>query len=518
MIGDDLLNTRIPAPMQMVMALSSWQSWDYYHSIPYPAHAFGPQQWASERGPFPTALPYVETLVRELAEFTFRNGAPTFSVPDDPDADALLQLIIRQNGLSNTWISNAEANGNQGALAVKFSVDLNDKRCPIPINFLSIPQECRIWVDPHDSDHILMARIQYPYREADGKWYYFREEWTEDTWQQYEPREGGSASISSAAGLPGYANNLGDGDDSAEWHPLAPQPNTFGLVPVGIIRNRRTKGNPFGEGDCWHILRLIDRLALTMHGEDRANQFHSEPTVVALNAEIDNRGQLLPGEPLSARNLDSDGQPMPNGDKADVKLLEPSGAARKWTHEDIDKWEDWIYKAVGVSRVNPTDITNKGNMTELALRIAYGRTISSADRKRELWGNSGMAPFFANLLVALKRMGGIPEVANVPDDVQVSCEWPNYFEPTPQDVDTITNRTIKQQDNGLATPDMAAERVAIAEKVPKNEIPQLLKDLQAHRETMRQQKLADQQISTGDSSGSGIGDLAAASGANNFTS
>src|SRR6266849_6576142 len=69
-----LINTRSPAPNQMECALQSWQSWDYFFSRPYTTHAFGPRQWPADKGPPPTALPYVNIVCTEGSEFVFRNG------------------------------------------------------------------------------------------------------------------------------------------------------------------------------------------------------------------------------------------------------------------------------------------------------------------------------------------------------------------------------------------------------------------------------------------------------------
>ena len=63
---------------------------------------------------------------------------------------------------------------------------------PVRISFLTVPEECRVWMDPHDQQRVLMARVQYPYREAQtGRWHYFREEWTADTWVTYRPKPAG---------------------------------------------------------------------------------------------------------------------------------------------------------------------------------------------------------------------------------------------------------------------------------------------------------------------------------------
>lgn len=477
MTGNDLINTATPAPFQLETALAAWQSFDYYHMRPYPIHAFGTSQWPREKGPPPTPLPYVGMMVSELAEFTFRNGVPTFSVPDDPDLDDFLQTIIKRNGLPSQYIPLAEDAGNQGALAAKFMVDPNDKACPVKISFLKIPTECRVWIDPHDRLNLLMARIQYPYRSlADGNWYYYREEWTDEKFVKYVPLPAGASDVTGIGSLPGYRTHLGDTDDPGRWQIESEEENPLGVIPITVIRNKAVAGNPLGEGDCWRVFRLIDRIALTLHGEDRGNQMHSEPNLVVTNADVDNEGPLLPGEPLSIRNDNPDV-------RADAKLLEPSGAARAYSGAYADRMEDLLYRGVGLSRVDPAAITNKGNMTSLAFAMTFSRTIATADRKRELWGASGLCLFFHQVLTALQNMGGFPQVRTWDPEMEVSCDWPTYFAETPRDLQATTDRTISQVNNHLLPHARGVERVARAEKIPPNEI----KTVQVEAETQRQE-------------------------------
>lgn len=504
MDANDLIGTSAPAPRQAEMVQASAESWDYYHNRPYPTWAFTARQWPPEKGPIPTALPYAQILITEGAEFVFRNGAPQFSVPPeqgeglDP-ADAFLKQVIRQNCLAEQWVSLAEDCANQGAIAAKFSVDLDNADRPVRISFLDIPQECRVWFDPHDCERLLMARIQYPYRDLrTGDWYYYREEWTPDLYATYKPKLAGPRECSGPGALPGYTTHLGDVDG---WELDQLVDNPFGLVPVTVIRNKRAKGNPLGVGDCWNAFRLIDRIALTLHGEDRANQLHSEPNLVVTNGEVDIEGPRLPGETLNIRNSDMQSPP------ADAKLLEPTGSAREYSHRSIDRWEALLYKRVGLSLVDPEAVSNKGNMTALAFAMTYARTIASSDRKRELWGESGMARFFRSMLLGLSRMGGVPEVRAVDDRTAVSCEWPQYFERTDDDRKNLTDRTVVQVSAGFLTEDRGAERIALSEGIPPAEIPDLLKELQAAREQKARERqeyaLGDRLLSRFDRGGNG---------------
>ena len=471
MNGNDLINTSVAAPRQLEMLLSSIQAYDYYYMRPYPAHAFGPLQWPLEKGPIPTPLPYAQLLISEGAEFVFRNGSPAFSVADDDTADTLLQDILDANDMPSTYVSVAEANGNHGAIAVKFSVDMEDARCPIRFSFLTVPQECRLWVDPHDAQRVLMARIQYPYRDQfTGQWYYFREEWTDQSYVTYVPRFAGSSELQGAMQLTGWMEHLGDLGDGPAWQIDKTIDNPFCIVPVGLIRNKAVMGNPLGEGDLWHSFRIIDRIALTMHGEDRSSQFHSEPVNVAINAKLANGGQPQPGETLSILQNSKEGGPP------DYKLLEANGAAREFSYRAIEKWEELLYKQAGLSRVDTAAVSNKGNMTALALQMTYARTIGTSDRKRQLW-QEGFGTFLRAMLIGLRNLGAVKAARGIDDAVEVSCSWPDYFAATDDDKAALTDRTDTQVKSGFLTPDRGAERIAAAEGMPKSEVAKLLAEL-----------------------------------------
>lgn len=507
---NDLINTRAPSPRQYEMARQSWQSWDYYNCVAYPAHAFGPKQWPRDKGPFPTCLPYVQTLVSEGADFIFRNGGPVFSVTDNPEATDFINKVLRQNRMSENWVPLAEANGNQGALAVKWSINQDNLSCPIQLSFLYIPQECRVWIDPHDTTRVLMGRIQYPYRNLDdNKWYYYREEWTESLFVRYKPKSAAVADVREAMQIPGYSQHMGD---EGEWTIDYTESNPYGIVPITVIRNKKVVGNPMGVGDCWNVFRVVDRIALTMHGEDRANQMHSEPAIAFKNADIENEGPLQPGEHFFIRNEDPEVE-------ADVELLEPRGIARMQTHWTIEKWEKILWDSVGLSRIDPVAVTNKGNMTALAFAMTYAKTISTSDKKRNLWGESGMCVLLRSLLIGLNRYGGFKELAKVDEDVDVTCEWPLYFEQTDEDKQKLTNRTTDQVNNGFLPQEHAIRRIALSEKVPAKDIDGIIDKLRSTAKSGKSKDPDDDSIS-GQLPAVGIGETASlqhSSGVNNFT-
>ena len=417
------------------------------------------------------------------AEFVLRNGVPRFSVSDDDRATQFLERVIQSNRLEKQYLDMLIAAAHCGAVAVKWNVDLEDARCPVQISVLSVPNECRFWFDPHDRTKPLMCRIQYPIRDYanGGNWAYYRQEWTNEMCVDYISRPAGIGADADITQCLEYQETFGD---SEEWEVASVQANPFGVIPVTILRNRTLKGNPLGLGDCWGTaFRLIDRIALTLHWENRANQMHAMPQPVSINARIQNEGVMLPGEPLEIIN---------DGDKnADYKLVEPSGAAREWTHKDIDRWTALLYEEVGLSQIDAEAIGNKGNMTELALQTAYQRTIATSDQKREQFGNSGLAIFFANMLVGLKRMGGFKEIMHVDYDVQVACAWPRYFSETPQDLADTTERTIKQVDNHLVSHEQAIKRVASVEKLPHSEHDDMIAQLVAERQAAQQAQASD---------------------------
>ena len=236
------------------------------------------------------------------------------------------------------------------------------------------------------------------------------------------------------------------------------------------------EGSPLGVGDCWGAFRLIDRIALTMHGEDRSNQQHTEPREVYKNAQVNNTGPTLPGEPITISNTNPDGPP------ADYALVEPTGAAREYSYRSIDKWEELLYKAVGLSRLDPATLTNKGNMTRLALMTAYARTVATSDLKRVNYGEAGLSVFFRTLLVGISRTGAFGELGDVDEMIEVPCQWQDYFSPTDADLTDLTNRTVTQVKNNLLPAPRAATRLATAEGIPPAEHDDLLAELEDEEE------------------------------------
>lgn len=452
------------------MKYASRKSWDYYHCKPYPQHAF--DRWSLDKGPLPTPLGYTRILIDKGAEFLFRNGLPAFSLPEYPNADEFLQKVIIDNELAAQWVSLAKDCGNYGAIAAKFSYDADDEDCPVKLNFLSVPNECRIWTSPHDQKKLLMARIQYPYRDTDtGHWFWFREEWSDDEHATYEPVMGGDARVEFSSNLDHY-DNFGDG---VEWGEPAIEENPFGVLPITIIKNKYIRGNPLGVGDLWDLYKLEDRIALTMHGEDSFNQTQSRPVTVVTNGNVTNDAPLQPGEILAIDNAD------PNK-SADVKLLEPDGKSRLYTQANIDKWEELLYDLVGLSRADPASIANKGNMTELALTTTFARSIATTEAKRKCWGEAGMSMFFANLIYGVSNVGGVKELSEIKEKPKVSVVWAPYFAITPQDKIDVTNRTHAQVTGGYLPHDMAIERIGKAEGLHDSDIQEMKAGLLADRD------------------------------------
>jgi hypothetical protein len=502
---NSMINTKHPAPGQMAMLLAGLASTAYYYNRPYPQYAFGPTQWPVERGPVPTALPLVSALLDEGSAFTFRNGSPTFTVIDDPAATDLLREIIVANSLDAQWISMATQAQIHGAIACKWSIDM-EADCPIRLTFLSVPQECRVWCDPHDMTKILLCRIAYPFRSLEtGEWHYFREEWTSEEYVTYKPLYAGDASIADPLNLPGYMDSLGD---AGNWEIDQQEPNPFGVIPITIIRNSVVKGMPLGAGTANNILRIVDRICLTLHLEDFANQSATLPTLAFINAESQNMGALSPGEPISV--LTSEG----SAGSADVKLLQPDGAARAFTHLDLDRWTAMLYKAVGLSLVDPQAVSSKGSLSEQVLRLLYQTTISTSDMRRELWGNSGMAVLFRNLLIGLSRVVADRRLTNLASKPVISVVWPDYFTPTDSDLADVTSRTVTQMDADLLSHEAGIERVGQAENLDADQIAAMKTVLLQQKKDKAMRALPE--IAAGDSIVESD-TVSNAVGANNFT-
>ena len=474
--ANDLINTRYCNPNDISALMESLESWAYYEGVCYPKYNFGPAIWRSDT-PLPTPTRHVKIIVDETATFTVRNSAPTFSVPENEKANIFLQEVIKANYLDSQWIALGIDLANTGSMIAKFNYDPEDTDRPVSIAFLNVPQQARIFCDPSDHTKILMLRIQYPYRDArTGQWMMFREEWTRDLLVKYHEEPAGDSSIMSPFSIPGYLGNLGDGID---WRIESSEPNPFGLIPAVLLKNKSVGGQYLGRGTCWGAFRMIDKLALTIFLMDKYSQVSSSPHMAILEGDLDNLDPLAPGEPIVVKSGDDDTK------RADVKLLEPHGNARVAVSNLLDKLEDHVYKACGVSVLNTAKYANTGQLTAAGLRIQYEDSISTANQRRLLLGNMGMCILFEKMMIGLGNLGVVPALRGYDTSEEVVVDWPEYFSPMATDIMQYAQAYSIEITSGMKTPERCAELMAKAEGLTTEVTNKVVEEVKSARSAIR---------------------------------
>ena len=174
----------------------------------------------------------------------------------------------------------AERAALEGGVALKFDFDASRMGKPVNIDALSVVDQVRLYFDAHDSDLLLMARVQYPYFDAaEGAVYWHREEWTARERVVYAPVA--DLSLGGQFGVGSWR----EADGFEDWAVVAREENPFGVIPILYVKNIEAL-DVWGVGDLWTLYRVIDRINLTYHLMDRSNQFDSETNPIFQDLEV----------------------------------------------------------------------------------------------------------------------------------------------------------------------------------------------------------------------------------------
>jgi hypothetical protein len=443
-----LIGTKIP-PSGLKSILANAHKARAYHQLnPYPVFAF--RSWRTEdRGPLPTCMPFSRSIVERGATWLF--GKPLqIKVPGNTALEEFLRKAWRTNKMDSRLVALARKAGQDGQIALKFSYDDTNEDNPLAIQDLSI-DECRFFYDPHDTDRVLMVRIQYQFQDPlSGKTLVYREEHTDQLYVEYAPIE---------VALMGHGF---DPDTSDDWIELSRSPNPFGKIPVILIKNFETD-DVFGAGDLWDLFVVIDRINLTMNLADRGNQFDSQANPVWIDLELDEQDidkPLQPGQPISAATRAD----APS--RGSVEVLESSGGLRSAMMEYVEALKKEVLAACSSVDIDESDVTNKGAITQAVLAQLYLPQIQINDEKRKSWGTNGLEPFLALVARGLQKAGvklGVNEKDE--DTYTVTVKFADYFELSQDERLALVGRMEQEVAAGFMTTERAIEIIAAAEGI-----------------------------------------------------
>ena len=422
-----------------------------YHKLnPYPFFYFS--DWRSEeRGPLPRCLPFVKGMVRKSASWLF-GRPPQILIPSQPELGKLISDAWIRSRMHSKMKAGAEQAGQDGGIFLKWSYD-ETRSTPLQFQVLNLIDHCQLY---YDGDDLLMARIQYPYPDGtSGKWFWHREEWTDELYVTYQPQEVASRDrLKPFSPMPSPAANL--------WQVSSSVQNPFGIIPGHRIKNIETLSD-IGAGDLWDCYRVIDRVNLTFHLMDKSNQLDSEPNkwFMDVAADQDNLERpLAPGENLVLESTD--------GKEGKVGVLESNGTLRPAMMEYAKELTSQLQLSTGIVSPLPSDVTNKGALTQGVMYQLYAPLIELTEDKRTTYGEDGICKFLERCVVGLSNLGVLyfssVDVRDE-DSYNVQLRWQPYFDQSNEDKSVQISNLVAMERAGYMPHDRAVEQVALMEGV-----------------------------------------------------
>lgn len=443
-----------PTPQQLTMARlragtvservrQGLRSWAYYRLKPYPAHlAEGSclSRWnVVDDGPYPACMPIVRYVVDTGADFLFQEP-PSLSVKGNPELSKLLSRILDDNETHARLRDEAVRASNEGGVVLKFAFTPGVRRRPVAVQWMSV-SDVTFFRDPLDADVVVRVRVQFKYRDNEGVWWWYREEWTAEEFVLYRQIQ---------------AEENGDEDTirDAQWVVQSAEPNPFGVLPFVLVPNILDAGETEGTGDCWDLWPVVDRLNLQYWLWDRSSQLDGDPVWAIINAE----GDVPPPSSGSVLRL--------SGEGATIKAVESLGMMAPHRIELIRDLHNWIIDAASVVRLETEKLTNKGNFTRAVLEQLHAPLIRSTNRKRTHWGEA-LCHFCEAMLLGLSRcdakglpgfeaLAGIDE--NNDETYDVAVAWPGFFALSEDERAAGLANVATAETGGYITREMAIRR------------------------------------------------------------
>jgi hypothetical protein len=477
-----LINTKTLPPGLMSIQKLAAQARAYDKLLPYPLFWF--KNWKEEdRGPLPRCMPIAKAIVRRGARWLF--GKPLeITFPGNETLEQQVKSIWTKNRMPSRLTAIARKGALEGGIVFKFAYD-ETADPQISIQSLSLMDQVRLYYHPHNRERLLMARVQYPYYDAEeGCTYWYREEWTDAAEVHFYPVKDESLSKS-------------DPDTYEGWKidEASSRPNPFGLIPLHRIKNLETD-DVWGSGDLWDIedepegglFRVLDRIHLSYHLMDRSNQFDSAINPIYLDVDVDQDDLDKPTQPGEGKSFESTNE---TGHPGRVVFPPTGNALRPAMMEYAKDLRKQYMDAASSVFIDQAEFSNKGNLTNAVLAQLYLPQIEITEDKRKTYGDDGLVPFLARMARGLQRAGvdlGVREA----DDKTYTAElkWSAYFELSEDEKTAKVLRTQEEEIGGYVPHERAIEEISMMDG--RTDIVDIKKQLESQSPPPVQQAQIDQ--------------------------
>lgn len=428
---------------------------------PYPWYGF--EKWKLEElGPYPRCLPFSMSIINRSAIWLFGKQI-SFRFPGNDEIEKELKRFWKLNKMDIKLVPLAKKGGQEGSVSIKFSYNSKDK-VPLRLQVLSNVDHVKFFYNPHNKEELIMARVQYPFQSLDtGNWFWYREEWTNDLYIEYEPIKIENFRINDKnpyvfLGAPVFP----DIDTTVNWKVKRQSPNRFGLIPIIPIQNQ-SNGTEFGVGDLFGLFPTIDRINLTYHLMDRSNQLDIDPRTIYIDLEPKDGDNpdfpSHPGTQIDLQTVESDDGSSRQGK---VQLLETSGAIREQLNIYCNELKQQLFDATGAVFPRQEHITNKGSLTQSVLIQMYAPMLEVIGEKQKNYGPNGIILLLQSIVLGLSNLGVSPfnkvkGIEDITDEkLDFSLTWFSQF--------------MQSEDEKLATFDRLSREIDAEVTVPKRAI------------------------------------------------
>lgn len=418
-----------------------------YHALgPYPSYSAMTKNWkVEERGPYPRCLPFVQEIVTKGARWLF--GKPvTFRIEGETEQSKALNDLWTANDMGRRSVAAAVTGALSGGVVLKWSYDESKDKFP-KIHVLDPSETVRLYWDPFDASTLLMARVQFPfYNQADGLYYWYREDWTDDSFLPYEIQP--CSTFGSAQDPYDMVEKV---DTFTGWIQRPVEVNPAGIIPLWYIRNKEV-GKSLGEGDLWTSYHVVDMLNFTWDLAFKHNQKFVDPdrALIDLQPQIDDEPSRGAPTKQAAYETKQDSE-----HPGRIELLETKGDMREHLRDDITEISRQLYTAAGSVDVNTDEITNKGNLTPAVLEQLYAPLIASTEEKRKCYGEDGVCVLLERMTLGLANAGA-PGWAEAKD---IQAVWPPYFDDPEDQRMALATRKKFEVESGYETHERAQRTI-----------------------------------------------------------
>lgn len=446
MNANDLLNTTALPPGFLAARTLARKAKAYHNLRPYPFVAF--QDWKTEdRGPYPVCRPFVRRIVKLGARWLF--GQPVrFKADQDKDLTELLNQTWNDASMGSRAVGFAERAAVNGAVDLKWSLP-DPQTGLVTIEDYDPTEHTRLYFDPADKTKLLMARIQVPQFDfTDKKWYWYREEWTDDYRVVYK-RVIAAKQDNGTAGYNPY--EYVEEIDKKPFEVETQEANIFGIVPFWRLRNADS-GDEWGLGDLWPYWQSVDQINFNRDLEHKDNQKKIDPDIALIDLQQPANEQ--PGSdsgPVQERVLEST-----DGKDGKIVPIESGHDIRQHIDQFADKLKDELLNAVGSVELDPESVTNKGNLTPAVYAQIYAPLIETTNEKRGLYGEDGLSVFWERACQGLANA----KVQGWKPTKSVETVWPRLLPANEEELNTAVQRQAAMVESAFTTHERATRHIA----------------------------------------------------------